>query len=186
MANAVKYWNGSSWQSSAWFGQPKMWDGSQWRMVEFKYAGASGTSSWNLPYGTIDAQTITVGSTSYVDYELGYGYTYTGYWSGNFGSISDGTSNVYGGATIQTIYHSYDSIYGNAFVLEIIGSSTTIVNSGWSTMNVSGLSLSRSSAVYTHFASGGPGSPPYGQWVWFEPAYNPFPGSGQNSNVYWS
>jgi hypothetical protein len=34
----VKYWNGSSWSESQYFGKIKMWDGSQWRTVEMQVA----------------------------------------------------------------------------------------------------------------------------------------------------
>lgn len=170
MANAVKYWNGSSWQSSAWFGHPKVWDGSQWRMVEFKYAGGSGSGSWNVPYGSLDAQNVTVGSYSYVDYEFGlyeYQYGFGGYTGG---SISDGTSNIYGGAAITDLYYS-ESGSGTYIYLVITGAT----NSGWTTMNINGTTYSRSSAS---FSGGG--------WTWAVAAgANPFGTSGVKQ-VLWS
>jgi hypothetical protein len=42
MPSAVKYWNGSSWESPAYFGKLRMWDGSEWRVVEATVATAAG------------------------------------------------------------------------------------------------------------------------------------------------
>ena len=171
MPNAVKYWNGSSWQSPGYFGQVRMWNGSEWRMVEVKYAGGSGSGSWNVPAGLLDYQTVTVGTYEVVDYEFGY-YNYE-YGYGNYagGSISDGTSNIYGGATITGIYYD-ESGAGAYIVLSITGAT----NSGWTTMNINGTNYSRSSATFSG-----------GQWTWsVATGANPFGTTyGATKAVYW-
>jgi hypothetical protein len=170
MPNAVKYWNGSSWQSPGYFGQVRMWNGSEWRMVEVKYAGGSGSGSWNVPAGLLDYQTVTVGAYEVVDYEFGY-YNYE-YGYGNYtgGSISDGTSNIYSGAAINGIYYD-ESGSGAYIILDITGAT----NSGWTTMNINGTNYSRSSASFSS-----------GQWTWSVAiGSNPFGTSGSKA-VYWS
>lgn len=170
MANAVKYWNGSSWQSPGYFGQVRMWNGSEWRMVEVKYAGGAGSGSWNVPAGLLDYQTVTVGTYEVVDYEFGY-YNYQyGFWSSG-GSISDGSSNIYGGGSINELHYS-ESAAGAYITLSITGAT----NSGWTTMNIAGVTFSRASASFSG-----------GIWTWsVAVGNNPF-GSTLNATkaVYW-
>lgn len=168
MPNAVKYWNGSSWQSPGYFGQTRMWDGTQWRMVEVKYAGGAGTSNWNVPAGTLDVQTVTSSYYQYTDFDVGYTEAFAGIHVYG-GSISDGTSNIYSGASISGLYYSYNSLYTpDSVVLEINGYS--LANSGWTNIQIGNLSFTRASAVYNTYV----GPPAITQWVWFAPSSNPF------------
>jgi len=170
MPNAVKYWNGSSWQSPGYFGKVRMWNGSEWRMVEIKYAGGAGAGLWDVPAGSLDAQTVTVGAYEVVDYEFGYYEYQYGYGSSTGGSISDGTSNIYGGAAITGLY--YQEFGGSAYIVLSISGAT---NSGWTTMNIGGTSYSRSSASFSS-----------GQWTWgVSVGANPFGTSGTKT-VMWS
>ena len=89
--------------------------------------------------GFLDTQTVTAGVVG------GVGERTWGYISGSLGSISDGTSNIYGGAAILGIY--YDQLSGESY-LTIAG---TRANSGWTSMACvqSGATLNRASASYT-------------------------------------
>lgn len=60
---SVKYWSGSSWLSPGYFGKLRMWDGSQWRVVEPIVAEASGFASFSPPSGYLQDLTYD-GSTS--------------------------------------------------------------------------------------------------------------------------
>lgn len=99
--------------------------------------------------GFLDTQTVTSGVIG------GVGERTWGYISGSLGSISDGTSNIYGGAAILGIY--YDQPSGASY-LRISGIQS---NSGWSTMACvqSGITLNRASAVFS--TSGG-----NSLWTW--------------------
>ena len=170
MANAVKYWNGSSWQSPGYFGKVRMWNGSEWRMVEVKYAGGAGSGAWNVPYGVLDYQTVTVGVYEMVDYNLGIYYYEYGLGSSAGGSISDGTSNIYGGASFNALNYSENG--GGYITLDIAGAT----NSGWTTMNIAGTNYSRSSATFSGTS-----------WSWSVAAgANPFGTTyGATKAVYW-
>lgn len=173
MANAVKYWNGSSWQSPGYFGQVRMWNGSEWRMVEVKYAGGAGSGSWNVPAGLLDYQTVTVSGYEIIDYEIGYyenGYGYSSSYP--YGSISDGTSNIYGGGAITDLNYVQ---YGSSSASVALGISGA-TNSGWTTMTIGTTSFSRASAAT--YGSG--------FWTWnVAVGANPFGTSGSKA-VYWT
>lgn len=115
----------------------------------------------------LDTQTVTADTYTFNDYPAYY--TEYGFRTG-LGSISDGTSNLYGGASIVGLYNRID---GDAFsgatstgvVLAIDG---TRANSGWESMTVGSTTLTRASASYS--VSGG-----VTYWSWNRPvSSNPF------------
>lgn len=144
-------------------------------------AGAVTAGSNNL-----DSQAVTTGSHS-VSFPGGSGLpantsNYKGFFnysSTRYGSISDGTSNLYSGAAIEELFYTWNNVYSiNLFSLEIVG--TSRANSGWTTLTVNGTSYLRTSASYNANASGNT------RWTWSAPggadttgANNPFPGTGQ-------
>jgi hypothetical protein len=87
------------------------------------------------------------------------------------GSISDGTSNIYGGAAITGLFF-FQEIYVSPPVgyttRQLILSITGASDSGWTTMKVGSTSFNRTSAAF--FASG--------TWVWNIPISNPFVSEG--------
>lgn len=93
-----------------------------------------------------DTQTITVGGSGTAlaqDRKRGY-------LSGSFGSISDGTSDIFGGAAITAFY--YDEGYGTPFyVLTITGASNSI----WTRVTIGSKILTRASAGFSS-----------GTWTW--------------------
>lgn len=108
--------------------------------------------------GFLDTQTITSGSasTGTDPYFNWYGYKGTG--SPTFGSISDGTSNIYAGAAIDGIYF-YEAgsvnppgpgFYDRYIALVINGVQS---NSGWTTMTIGSTAFTRSTASFS--TSGG-------------------------------
>jgi hypothetical protein len=87
-----------------------------------------------------------------------------GFVLGQIGSINDGTSDLYSGAPISALYWDES---GDHVIFEIQG---TWANSGWTTMNVGGLSFSRVSASFAQVGGDT-------QWVWnafYGPTTNPF------------
>ncbi len=93
-----------------------------------------------------DTQTVTVGGDGAAPTQD----RRRGFSNAGFGSINDGTSNIYSGATIGDLYWDESSGFG-FYQLTIYGAP----NSGWSTMTIGGTSLSRTSATYTS-----------GTWQW--------------------
>lgn len=128
------------------------------------------TMSFNEWYGAsgyLDTQTVTVG------YAPGsqYAPAFYGYFSPNIGSVSDGTSNLYGGATILGLYWlSYNALY---FLV-----SGNRANSGWSTMTVSGQTFNRVDATYSYSSGNNETS-----WVWGSVTTNPYTPTGANIGV---
>ena len=117
---------------------------------------------------SLDTQTVTVGSAtqnnaggsgapSSVSVWKGFGFQS----STNFGSISDGTSNLYSGASIIEISYAWDSVYGIGAVKLII-SGNNRANSGWSTMTIGSTAYTRTSSTY----AGTSGSNT--SWSWFQ------------------
>lgn len=94
-----------------------------------------------------------------------------GYITGAIGSISDGTSNIYGGAAITELWYDQDS---NSTSLKITG---TLSNSGWTSIfNVSrNITLNRSAATFST-ASGS------STWIWASGAG--FMGTGNQTIVF--
>lgn len=123
-------------------------------------------------YGTskiLDTQTVTSGSTSTGTdpYFNWYGYKGTG--SPTFGSISDGTSNIYSGAAINGIYFYEEGsvgaggFYDRGIILVING---TQANSGWTTMNIGSTAYNRTDAAFS--TAGGVST-----WTWSLAIANP-------------
>lgn len=102
----------------------------------------------------LDTQTVTVG-VELSQYVSWYGYSN----SINLGSISDGTSNIYGGASILQIAN----LNGNSTFLTIEGSRA---NSGWTTMTINGIDFNRADASYSTTTTNT-------AWTW-SPSSNPF------------
>tara|TARA_X000001382_G_C3176043_1_gene181006 strand:+ start:1402 stop:1908 length:507 start_codon:yes stop_codon:yes gene_type:complete len=130
----------------------------------FRVSGSGNTISMNQFYGaagTLDTQTVTVGST------VLFGATWSGYTSTfpTFGSISDGTSNIYSGATIEQIYKIGTN---NRLYFTVDG---THANSGWTTMTIGSSSYTRTSAIHSQ-SSGNT------YWYWNIGSAEPFGTSG--------
>ena len=73
-------------------------------------------------------------------------------FSGGLGSIVDGTSNIYSGAAITTLYWNENGGTSKFYQLTITGAT----NSGWTTLNIGGQNFLRTSA--TSYGSG--------TWTW--------------------
>lgn len=98
--------------------------------------------------GVLDTQTITTGEIgAAVDQDRQRGFITSG-----FGSIVDGTSNIYGGATIG-YFKWFENGGLPSYLLYIIGAT----NSGWTQVDIGGVkTLTRASGG---FSSGG-------MWTW--------------------
>ena len=113
----------------------------------------------------LDTQTVTVGgSGTILDGNRLRGFS----TSPALGSISDGTSNVYGGAAIVTLY--YDESVDQT-VLAITG---TLANSGWSTLTVKTTVYRRVDATFS--VSGG-----VSYWNWLGGSVGAFGSIGTNA-----
>lgn len=125
----------------------------------------SGFCAMMVGSGTVplDTQTITSGlSGSAPDRIRGYDS------SPALGSISDGTSNLYSGATVLELYHdeSVDSV-----IFKVNG---VVANSGWTTLNITGGTgaiLARSAASFSTAGS-------VSTWTWTGVGGNPTGGNG--------
>lgn len=121
-----------------------------------KASGA--TMSFNEWYGassSLDTQTVTVGSIVN-QYVAVYGYL-----SGSYGSITDGTSNLYNGATI----YSLNNLNNSVTAIQISGNHA---NSGWTTMTIGGVDFARADASYGYNSDTNRST-----WNWDQTA-NPF------------
>lgn len=143
-------------------------------------SGAVSAGSNNL-----DSQAVTTGSYS-ITFPAGSGLpantsNYKGFFnysSTRYGSISDGTSNLYSGAAIDELFYTWNNVYDiSGLYLEIVG--TSRANSGWTTLTVNGNSYLRTNATYTANVGGNT------RWYWdgdtegdFNGADNPFPATG--------
>lgn len=107
-----------------------------------------------------DIQVVTAGFVALKTGDL-YGYS-----SGDTGSISDGTFNLLGGATITAMYWFTDN--GSTNIL-VFGLSGTYSNAGWNSLTVGGNTYTRASAAYS--TSSGT------TWTWTTTT-NPFPSAG--------
>ena len=116
-------------------------------------------SEWYGASSSSDSQTVTVGNNGTV-----YGFVIAGH-SSSFGSISDGTSNLYNGATINRLTWASTSILGGTAHFAIFELAGTRANSGWTSMTVGSTTLSRTSASFTQDNSG-PSSAARTLWVW--------------------
>ena len=134
--------------------------------------------------GNLDSQAVTVGTTTAGSGGSGAPTGTTsrmGFasYSGSYGSISDGTSNLYSGAAIVQIQYTWDTYYPiSAVSLQIDGASRA--NSGWTTLTIGTTSYQRSNAQYTPNAGGDT------YWSWYSGsdntgAANPFAATGQTT-----
>lgn len=149
----LKSWNGSSWTTHSGWANPKIWNGSSWVPINPKHWDGSQWKTGDF----LDSQTTTNGSYS-DKYTTSYGYN-----TGLMGSINDGTSDIYGGATITALY---ETIYPSTMLYFYIGAN--VANSGWTTMTVNGTAFNRASATYTNGAST--------YWYWSSTPGNLFTG----------
>jgi len=141
--------------------------------------GAGGSSP------LLDTQTVTYGSRSVGTNPV---TSYGGYYPAQtIGSISDGSSNVYAGATINGLYffeEGYSSPpvgFVNRGLVWIVNGSQA--NSGWTTMTVGTTAFNRVDATYSAGAST--------SWSWSIAIPNPFvsqnnPFSSPTTTVQWT
>ena len=138
--------------------------------------------------GGLDTQTVTSASDSEF-LAGGSGLpSSTTTWHGKYangyhtdGSVSDGTSNLYSGASIVELYYTWNTVYGIAMLaLKIDG--TNRANSGWTTLTVGTTAYQRTAASYNGSVSGDT------QWAWtqsnpadLDGSYNPFNAAGQTT-----
>ena len=141
-------------------------------------SGGGGGGGSNL-----DSQTVTVGGTQVGTGGSGLPNGTTvrrGFsTSPSFGSISDGTSNIYSGASIVQIKYDYDTYYPVAALTLLIAGANR-ANSGWTTLTIGTTTYQRTAASYTA-QSGGNTS-----WYWYigtdtTGAANPFAATGQTT-----
>jgi hypothetical protein len=86
----------------------------------------------------LDTQTVTVGGSG----TIGNADRIRGYTSG-LGSIVDGTSNIYGGAAIASLFWNENN--GDYYYfLAIVGAT----NSGWTTLTIGTKTLNRADATF--------------------------------------
>ncbi len=119
---------------------------------------------------SLDSQTLTAGSVGII------GERFRGFSTArSIGSISDGTSNLYGGGAITELYHDEEF---TSLRLKITGST----NSGWTNMLVydsTGTTLIDSySRASASFASN--------EWTWAAETVNPFGANGTVRQVYFT
>src|SRR5690349_3360488 len=119
-----------------------------------KLVQSSSGGSGSYSGGSLDTQTVTSGGSG----NAVSGNRIRGFVTGSLGSVSDGTSNLYSGASIREIA-SEEQGPGGGFntILTITG---VLANSGWTSMNVGGNHvLTRSSATFS--TAGGNST-----WTW--------------------
>lgn len=104
----------------------------------------------------LDQQTVIVGSAS--------SPTQYGFMTGYYGSISDGTSNIYGGAAVEWVAWQGSGI---GLIFKVTGAT----NSGWTYMKIKGTDYYRTSASWSG-----------GYWRWS--VGNPFT-NGETVTVIW-
>lgn len=83
----------------------------------------------------LDTQTVTTGTLGTLPNR------FRGFSVSSFGSITDGTSNIYSGGAIQQLYWDESAA---TYVLGIVGS----VNSGWDSVIIGAKRFNRSSASF--------------------------------------
>lgn len=126
-------------------------------------SGIAGMMAGSSGAAPLDTQTVTTGlSGTAPDRLRGYDS------SPALGSITDGTSNLYSGATVVELYHdeSIDSV-----IFKVNG---VQANSGWETLTIvggAGAILSRASASFSTAGS-------VSTWTWSSAGGNPFGPSG--------
>jgi hypothetical protein len=121
----------------------------------------------SAPPSALDTQTVTIGSgTIYYTARVGYQSAFS------LGSISDGTSNLYSGASITGVMWSGGSQNNLSFSV-----TATQANSGWTTMTVNGNSYARTSATYYSSTT---------SWQWSGVTSNPFGATSGTKVVTWT
>ncbi len=143
------------------------------------YSGAipsSGSISLNnfrghsAPASILDTQTVTLATMSY------FGQTLVGKEIAfNLGSVSDGTSNILGGAAIRVLM--WGSNNSGRFTFAVTG---TKANSGFTTINVNGVQFNRTDATFIQ----GQGNT---TWLWSSGTIaNPYAGVSGTRTVTWA
>lgn len=131
----------------------------------------------------LDKQNVTVGSNTYQNplnsSEL---ITESGFGASSGGTISDGTSNIYSGASIISLYYTdnYNVISGDTKDMYLIFAvSGSQPNSGWSTMKVGNTTYNRTDASFN-----------FSTWTWdlmnLEIPGSPFGDIGSIVEVIWN
>lgn len=145
-------WNGSTWLNPSAF---RVWNGTEWRLITDTRIWTGSLWLEDALDTPLDTQTVGVGFDSGIDPEFSFTWDYSGFSSTGqypnfipFGTITDGTSNIYSGAAITELYT--DNIL-NSLTLTITGAA----NSGWNTMYVNNIPFARTSATYAS-----------GTWIW--------------------
>lgn len=127
---------------------------------------ASGSASSGSHLDTQTVETGNVGTAAMLNRVRG--------WStGLIGVITDGTSNVYAGAAITSMYWDENGSGGSQFYYLAI---TGAANSGWTTLTIGSTVLSRASATYSS-----------GTWTWTTTdtvGTQAFGASGSNHSCY--
>ena len=129
----------------------------------------------------VDTQVVTVGYTTHFTVLASRGFAAPDFYGSNVGSCSDGTSNVFGGATIKQFYHLWadPALGGNGsvkdFVFEVAGAQS---NSGFDNITINGNVYTRSNATYTSNSTST-------KWQWAQVA-QPFSSSGSTDDVQFS
>nr|BAR33245.1 hypothetical protein [uncultured Mediterranean phage uvMED] len=150
-------------------------------------SGAISLSNFHGKSNFLDQQTVTVGYRSYT-YDFGSGNVAVNNFYGftplinsdRGGSISDGTSNLYSGASISSLYW-FETLYSwtsdvKKVTFQVPG---TFSNNGWTTMSVAGTNFARTSASFS--SSFG-----FTRWEW-STASNPFGTTvGATKTVTWT
>lgn len=144
-------------------------------------------NGFTVPSPYLDSQMVTVGETFVLAGDFSSVTWYTGYATNNalsgypIGSITDGTSNIYNGASIEGIFTSDidpnnpdNDIYVYLYIYGIHP------NSGWTSMTIDGFkTYNRASATYsTNFIT---------RWVWLDgEGTSPFVGAAGPVEVIWN
>lgn len=149
--------------------------------------GAASGSGGGGGGGNLDSQAVTVGfksfyyaggtgSPSYTTNEHGFFTTAT---PTTYGSIADGTSNIYSGAAIENISYGWNTLFTNSN-LQLAITGTGHANSGWTTLTIGSVAFLRTNASFGQNTGLHPGAT---SWVWLygadtTGASNPFSGTG--------
>ena len=127
-------------------------------------SGGGGGTGPVLDTQTVTVASLTSGSNPTQEYR---GFKTT---APTFGSISDGTSNIYGGAAITALYFYQESFVNPPVgytTRQLILTITGATNSGWTTMKVGTTNFARTDAFFSS-----------GSWLWDIPIPNPFVNEG--------
>lgn len=131
--------------------------------------------------GPLDTQTVTRGQTTTGSDPF---TNWSGYKSATpaFGSIADGTSNIYAGAAITSLYFyevGYISTGAGYLTRLLVLTITGATNTGWTTMTVGSTIFYRASASFSS-----------GTWTWDIPIPDPYTSEGDpfsaSTTVVWA